>query len=358
MRSMNRWTVVAFALALLAGACGGQDDLRIQIGLQRIALDLAFKPEGETEKAKPQQTLMPTAIGSQAEFAITVPEATFDPQTSGIVRPLRMEPPCAVADGVFPDRPVASTVARPPVAGVYPVHRTGTFAVESAVFPFKGVMPPKGEKEYRNVKVIPGTTDVLGNKAADQFEYEVVEQTGDNFTARTLRVTPKAIQLVKQVTKVGTTTVTFSPTPPITLVGLGGSEGSSWNSAGIDTATGTSMVVQGTIAKRENVDLCGKVYDSYMVRSTERITNVADQYTSQTNDASGQASAAPGGEPGKPNTYWVATQYGGLFIQEEFHTTTTLTVEAAGGARVPVTLKLDYRNTFDAIDPARPPSSS
>ena len=355
MNRAVRFVAVALAFALVAAGCGGDDDMGIQIGLQRIALDLAFKSEEQAEKAAPQQTLVATAIPSQAEFAVAVPVETFDEPFSGPVQPLRpLAPPCPVADGVFPDRPVASTVATPPAEGVYNLHRTGTFAVESAVFPFKGLMPPKGEKEYRNVKVIPGATDALGNKAADQFEYEVFEQTGDNYTSRTLRVTATAIQLVKQVTKVGETTITFSPTPAITLVGLGGAEGTSWNSAGVDTGTGTSMVVQGTIAKRENVDLCGKVYDTYVVKSTERITNVTDQYTSQTNDAANQTSGASGGEAGQPNTYWVATQYGGLFIQEEFHTTTTLTAEV-GGAPVPVTLRLDYRNTFDSIDPARPP---
>lgn len=352
-----RFVATALASALLAAGCGGDDDMGIQIGLQRIALDLAFKAEEQAAKAEPQQTLVPTAIPSQAEFAVAVPLETFDEPVSGEVRPLgRIAPPCPVADGVFPDKPVASTVASPPAEGVYNLHRTGTFAVESAVFPFKGFMPAKGEKEYRNVEVIPGTTDVLGNKAADQFEYEVFEQTGDNFTSRTLRVTATAIQLVEQVTKVGETTITFRPTPAITLVGLGGAEGTSWNSAGVDTATGTSMVVQGVIEKRENVDLCGKVYDTYVVRSTERITNVRDQYTSQTNDAANQTGGENGDEPGQPNTYWVATQYGGLFIQEEFHTTTTLTAEV-GGAPVPVTLRLDYRNTFDSIDPARPASA-
>lgn len=351
MNRAVRFVAVTLSSALLAAGCGGDEDLGIQIGLQRIALDLAFKAEAQAEKAEPQQALVPTAIPSQAEFAVAVPAETFDQPAAGPLQPLRQPaPPCPVADGVFPDQPVATTVASPPAEGVYDLHRTGTFAIESAVFPFRGLMPAKGEKEYRNVKVIAGTTDVLGTKAPDQFEYEVFEQTGDNFTSRSLRVTPTAIQLLEQVTEVGGTTITFRPTPPITLVGLGGGEGTSWNSAGIDTATGTSMVVQGVIEKRENVDLCGKVYDTYVVRSTERVTNIADQYTSQTNDAAGA-------EDGQPNTYWVATQYGGLFIQEEFHTTTTLTAEV-GGAPVPVTLKLDYRNTFDSIEPSRPVGAS
>lgn len=339
----------ALALCLLAAACGGDDTSDLQIGLQRVALDLAFKAE-DAEKAKPQQTLMPTVIPSQAEFAVSVPSETFNRPSSLPLRPIA--PSCPVAQGAVPDKPVTNTVLAPPKAGRFSVHRTGTFAVESAVFPFQGQMPREGEKEYRNVQVIPGTADVLGNKAPDRYEWEVVETTGDNFTSRTLRATPTAIQLIKQVTKVGGTTVTFNPTPPITLVGLGTGVGMSWNSAGVDTVTGTSMVVQGKVVKRENVDLCGQVYDAFVVQSTERITNVGDRYTSQTNDANAQGA---GGEPGKPNTYWVATQYGGLFIQEEFHTTTTLTAEV-GGARVPVTLKLDYTNTFDSIEPAGPPS--
>lgn len=356
-----RIVAIALTIALLAGGCGGSEEADVRIGLQRIALDLAFRSEDDAPKAEPRQTLVATVVPSQAEFAVSVPAATFDePGTSDEPAtltprqplPLRpLEPTCPAAVGVLPERPVTNTVLAPPVAGRYKVHRVGTFAVESALFPFRGLMPPEGEKEYRNIKVIPGTTDVLGNKAADQYEYEVYEETGGNFTTRSLRVTPTAIQLVKQVTKIGETTVTFSPIPAITLVALGSGENASWNSAGVDTATGTSMVVQGRIAKRENVDLCGKVYDTYKVQSTERVTNVTDQYTSQTDDANNQAGG--GGEAGKPNIYWVATQYGGLFIQEEFHTRTTLTARV-GGAPVPVTLELDYTNTFDAIDPAGP----
>lgn len=343
---MKRLTGLAVALALLAAACGGEDTPDLQIGLQRVALDLAFKAE-ETQKAEPKQSLLPTVIPSQAEFAVAVPPETFNGRSNAPLRPIA--PECPTAQNALPEKPVTSTVLAPPKAGRYGVHRNGTFVVESAVFPFKGQMPVEGEKEYRNVKVIPGAANALGEKAPDSYEWEVFEQTGDNYTARTLRATPTAIQLVKQVTKVGNTTVTFNPTPPITLVGLGTGVGMSWNSAGVDTVTGTSMVVQGKVVKRENVDLCGTVYDAFVVQSTERITNVGDQYTSQTNDANAQA----GGEPGKPNTYWVATQFGGLFIQEEFHTTTTLTTEV-GGARVPVTLKLDYTNTFDSIEPSGP----
>jgi hypothetical protein len=350
-----RLRVVAMVLAcsLLAGACGGGEEKRLHIGLQRIALELAFKAEGE-EKPEPQQVVLPTVIPSQAEFAVSVPQETFDdPVSEPTALPVRpFVPACPAAEpGAVPDRAVNATVLIPPKVGVYKLHRKGSFAIESAVFPFQGVMPPKGEKEYRNVKVIPGAVGVLGDKAPDQFEYEIFEQTGDNFTSRTVRTTPTAIQLVKQVTKIGATTVTFTPTPAITLVALGGNEGGTWNSAGVDTATGTSMVVQGTLVRRENVDLCGTVYDRWWARTTAGVTNVTLQYSSQTNDSGNQASAATGAPPGKPNTYWVATQFGGLFVQEDFHTTTTLTTEVAG-APVPITLKLDYMNTFDSVEPS------
>jgi hypothetical protein len=354
-----RFVTIGVLFALLAGACGGGGDKPLHIGLQRIALDLAFKAETE-DKPQPQQVVLPTVIPSQAEFAVVVPPATFDePVAQAITPPVRpFVPTCPVApEGAVPEQAVTQTVTAPPASGVYKVHRVGTFAIQSAVFPFQGNMPPKGEKEYRNVKVIPGAVGVLGDKAPDQFEYEIFEQTGDNFTSRTVRTTPTAIQLVKQVTKVGGTTVTFTPTPAITLVALGASEGSTWNSAGVDTANGTSMVVQGTLVRRENVDVCGTVYDTWMAQTTERVTNLTQQYSSQTNDTGNAADPATGAEAGKPNTYWVATQFGGLFLQEDFHTTTTLTVDV-NGAPVPVTLKLDYRNTFDALAPAGPAHAS
>ena len=37
---------------------------------------------------------------------------------------------------------------------------------------------------------------------------------------------------------------------------------------------GTSMVVQGNVSQRKNIDLCGNLYDTYEVISNEHIVNL------------------------------------------------------------------------------------
>jgi len=75
------------------------------------------------------------------------------------------------------------------------------------------------------------------------------------------------------------------------------------------------MVVQGQITKREPIDVCGTMVDTYRVESTEQIVNVEQGYSSKTHD-------------GDPNVYNVATQYGGLLVQQ--HTATTTTFASSG----------------------------
>src|SRR5437879_1398022 len=87
-------------------------------------------------------------------------------------------------------------------------------------------------------------------------------------------------------------------------------EGTSWNSAGIDPRDGTSMVVQGSVRKRTNVDLCGKLYDTYEIVSNEHIANLRTGLTSNT-------------DQNDPNVYNVATQFGGLFVRQHINTITT-----------------------------------
>jgi hypothetical protein len=329
----RRILTLALALALVAGGCGGKDKPDLQIGLKRVALDLAFKDGDQGRPPGPEAVIVPTAVPSQAEFAVTAPSDVFT-RPGDPPRPARVCP--AAQAGAVPEEPATVSVLKPPTAGTYALHRKGTFEVELPQNTLRGAMPAEGAKTYGKVRPVEGA-----------FEFDVVERTGDNVTSQTLRVTPTAIELVHQETKIGQATVTFTPTPAVTLMVLGKGEAASWNSAGVDTETGAVMAVQGTIVKRQNVDLCGTMYDTYVVRSTERITNSQAGYTSHTDDTENP----PTGGPGLPNTYFVATHHGGLFIQEDLHTTTQLTV---GNPPTPVTLRLDYTNTFDSIRPRTP----
>jgi hypothetical protein len=111
-------------------------------------------------------------------------------------------------------------------------------------------------------------------------------------------------------------------------------QGTTWNSAGTDQANGTSMVVSGSVSRRVNVDVCGTLYDTYEVISNEHIVNLQTGFRSDT-DAQ------------DPNVYRVATNHGGLFVQQHIHTATT--VSDANG--VPTSVTVNYDQTLDSVTP-------
>ena len=141
------------------------------------------------------------------------------------------------------------------------------------------------------------------------------------------------LDLVRLYIKSGDTTVDFQPNPPVTLMAFNKGQGSSWTSAGVDRRDGTSMVVEGTITKRTNVDLCGQVYDTYEVISNEHIANLRTGLTSNT-------------DPNDPNVYDVATHYGGIFLRQHISTTTTFPTDSGT-----TTVVSNYTQTLDSITP-------
>lgn len=98
------------------------------------------------------------------------------------------------------------------------------------------------------------------------------------------------------------------------------------------------MVVEGEILEREPVDLCGEMYDTYRVRSSERLILLEGPgaFTQVTDDTTV--------EGGEPNFYNVATHFGGLFVRTESHMTTT----AAG-----LVIEEDNVSTLDGVEPVQ-----
>lgn len=158
----------------------------------------------------------------------------------------------------------------------------------------------------------------------------------DVVVEKTYRVTgadggESALELVRLHERSEDDEMTVEPTPPVTIVGLGQGEGDSWNSAGMDPDTGMVIVIQGRIERRELVDVCGEVHDTYRVVSDETMVDFSSGFRRETEE---------------PTVYNVATQLGGLFLREEVHSTTTRQEESG-----PTTLHLDYVSTADSAEP-------
>jgi hypothetical protein len=355
-RTRHRVVAVAAALSVLAAACGGGSSRGFEIGLKRVAVDLSFS----------DPTKEPPPIVITVDQAIATPPPPTMPGFTTNVAPSVLKPPpppkppkidpCPKAGpDAHPERPVRVFAITDPPAGTFTTHNTGTFSLGLGVGTISGPYPKRGLFAIKNIRH-DETTDPL-NGVTTKIVYDVVETQidGSEVTTtyqttntpssvagqvqRTATVGPEpsgALELVKVVTRGATGTPTeFNPSPPVTIMSFRSGEGTTWSSAGIDQSSGTSLLVQGSITSRELVDVCGTIYDTYRVSSTERYTNLNTGFSSQTDTQD-------------PNIYNVATQLGGLFISRYVSTTTTTPTENGQAT----SLVLKYTSVLDSATPA------
>lgn len=314
MKNRLSLRALSIALALLALSACARGDSAVQIGLQRVNVDLAFKGDPDADKVVRQLPPLPLPI-QPAELYFEPPEFV----------PVKAKDPCPKGDTTkAPNPPATQLILTPPQAGTYTYANKGKVALTIGTLSTKLPYPQKTESVISNV------TDVTAEQSDYQrlrnepgtrtITFDLTESLGYGSRVTSFVVTSGSIQLVKRVTKVGDAESTFTPTPALTVMNLGGGVGDSWNSAGVDLATGETGVIQGRNAARQTLDLCGTLVDTYKIVSTERFASLqgTDAYSSMTKDA-----ADPSGESAAlTNIYNVATQFGGLFVRVETHTTT------------------------------------
>lgn len=407
MKHLSVRIAAGLALGLFTSACS-TSGAGFDVGLQRVALDLAFE-DGSDDGAP-----VPTAVaidpsGAPASSGLNVNQATFDTDGDdgdGDNRPSL--PPVIVAEcpPIGPDAIVSEiagpTTEAPPAAGRYLYREEGTFEV--TLPPLKGPLPPVSIREIRHPQVVPLPEDYkidqyrLPNSGAIPFPYPEADNpapgnpaTGDepvaetipvrdayqwvevqplgqeDFIARTYSAGEGAIALIKAVYSIGGQEVVFQPLLGVTIMPLGPdlTTGATFESVGTDFGTGVSMIVTGVIERKETINACGTPIDTWRVALTERIASINEGgvFTSMTDNSSNPPSETPGapGTPvgpqplptaaeveGEPNTYWWATGLDGLLVQMETHTTTQIG---------PATISLDSLSTINSPEPFEVPEA-
>ncbi|HUR77653.1 MAG TPA: hypothetical protein VMZ22_06885 [Acidimicrobiales bacterium] len=340
--------ILVVVLGLVSSACGGGGGPDFTIGFKRLALELAYKDEKVPE---------PTVAGS-----VTLPDEvsflapTFVAPSAKAPSSSPRAPACPTADpDTKPLQPATVFVTNPPALGAYTTHVAG-YAEIGAATPIRFPLPPRGAFEVRNVKE--STNEDAANGYTEIIEYDLFTPALDGGTTASYRVTYSPATTVGTVTQAAgvekaaagemllthlvvdstANKLDFRPDPPVTIISFRSGQGTTWSSAGTDSESGTSMVVQGSVSRRVNVDVCGQFYDTYEVISNEHIVNLETGFRSDT-DAQ------------DPNVYRVATNYGGLFIQSHRHITTTVT-DPDG---TPVSVTVNYDETFDSVKPLGAP---
>lgn len=353
-RGRGRRTLLApvvLLACLVTQACGFSHGPDFAIGFRRVALDLSYKDAALAAPPTREDIGIPQPVISNGFFVNTL--TPLKPVLANPFPEVTNQCPQAGPNEHPPD-PVTVFAQSPPKAGTYLLHNTGTFklgvgAVAAATFN----MPKHSLQEIKNVQRSQLNDPVNG--PTDAITWDVLVPGLNGSTVTTYRTTFSSsppvstveqaagapgthgpageLDLVHLVITSGSTTVDFLPTPPVTIMAFKNGTGTSWNSAGIDQRDGTSMVVQGSISKRVNVDLCGKVYDTYEVVSSERITNLRTGLESQT-------------DPNNPNVYDIANQYGALTLHQHIGTTTVFNTDAGT-----TTIVSNYDQTLDNLNP-------
>lgn len=355
--------------AVIVGACADRQD-PLEIGLRRVALDLAFKDAEKAAPVSPRQVVAQLGAADPLTLQeIPEEEPEEEPGRRGprvIVIPARApEPVCDTAPpGANYDVPTYPVVKDPPLVGTYTRRNNGTLKIETATFDLDFPYPPKTNVDITDVQfvtansvlneedvkganlpsevrndatVFPPRTEYSmtrygpsGLKVVDRYRYSSGGTTGGDF-----------LWLIRRDTTLNGKTTVFNPTPPIRYVELFVPEGpdSEVTHAGTDRETNTALSVQSKIVGRESIDVCGEVVDTFRVEIIENFV-----------DLSQQPPVISGNETGTANYWNIRFDQGLLIVQEEIHTVYRGTEEVAG-APVPVTLRTDYVSTIDALKP-------
>ena len=327
---------VALLCALALVACS-TPDRKVELGVKRVALSLAFAEQELAEPVAPRvlYQLVPAPPGLIESAPIT-PPAQID-----------FELPAYLTCPAAPDGAVAPVAAKrvavaPPPAGTYPRRNTGTVTLEGGVIPINLPFPPFSLWEYGTptpTEVTPsavaGTATQVPAEPMPADEYDVVKTLTPEFTiTERLRRTPNGIEMLKRTTRANGVETVFTPEPPI-IIHQFQVEGERWVSSGVDRETSAAMLFEATIQSRELVDVCGTMVDTYRVTFTEQLVNL------DTGEVSGS-------QPGDASTYNIAPHFGGLIVREDVHSTFQTHDPNTG---TPIVVRFDYVSTTSTMEP-------
>ena len=357
--------------SLALSACGFNTGRGFQVGVKQVGVNLAFA-NGSLLTTRIVH-LPPVPAPSYGSFLATIGRyvgagngsAAGAGTKSSAGAPLVTNrfpagPSCPKASpSARPDVPLQVYVSKAPATGLYTEHNTGKFTIIENGLPLSGTYPQQGEFSIQNVKVTQSSDAVNGT--VTNLYYDLVEQGVDGSQTTTTYLaqlvngslpnraqveagtgpgTTGQLDLVKQVTVNSQGTSTFAPSSPVEIMAMTTGVGASWNSAGVDTASGTAMEVSGKITAVDHVDLCGHLVEAYRVVSNEQVSNPRSKFASSTST-------------NDPNVYEIAPQFGGLFVSEHIDTTTNIPSSSSSGSVSANTtvVELNYTSTLDSVNP-------
>ena len=379
-RTFPRRRLAALALVAASTAACANEPSSLEIGLRRVALDLAFRDADKAQPVPPQEIItrmLPAEIATKfagTDFEVEEPDA---PRPRRVVRslppPAFKAPPCPTApETATPDRQAFVVIKDPPKSGTYLRRNVGELEISVATFGVKVPYPPStawdiprvvagaaptavNDGDVAAVGGVPEAAKANATVAPPNFEFDIVRRSLPGFsTTDTYFYTYTGasggdyLYLKKRVTVADGAVSEFNPTPPIRVVRLGVSPGgdgttsSESNHAGIDRATNVAMTIQSDVIGREEVDVCGELLDTYVVRFQERVV-----------DLSKEPPDVSGNDPEKYNFWNIQFDNGLLLVRESVDTVIRTSVQGpTTPAPVPVEIRAKYTSTLSSPEPS------
>jgi hypothetical protein len=340
---ITRASTFLLLLGLTSSAACGTGAADFDMSVRRVALSLAFTDEEKADPVEPRVVVQ----------LIPAPPEALRPGADLTNIPRSVPAKCPKAPEGAPVVDVGTYgILKPPTTGVYRRHNEGGLTLFGAIaikipFPRASVWEISDLTEIPPPSPVEDPTAPLGGveNATDNFppgevagapmwEYTVTKKLTPQFTlVERYRLTSRRLLLLQRETITTEGSTMFTPDPPISMLEHGDGEGHTWRSAGVDSASGTAMVVEGSLERREPVDVCGTLHDTYRVVTIERLVNLATGDVNSTNEED-------------PNIYFVASQLGGIVLREDLHFQQT--IATADG---PAIVEWDYQSTVDSVTP-------
>jgi hypothetical protein len=290
----RRLPLLLVALALTAG-CGGPDRT-LDLGFKEVPSDVVMGAQ-----TSPTPTAGPVAVPlPPPPSVVTLPPPPYSvPVSVGTASPpppLSSPTACPAPDLLAaPTIEAPNSIAKPPVRAAYLFDNRGTFSV-TGPDARTGSFPPRTVRLFSNIK----------RGSAGSFQYDVSERIGDTTTTTTYGVVTDSVVpeqnglFLAKMTYLRSDGVTaqFAPTPPLRLAALPLVRGATSDQSAVDPQTQTAMSFTSTVEGKARVYACGVPLDTWTIHLTKGRLLGPDQ--DLTFDA----------------TYQLATQFGGIIIQD------------------------------------------
>lgn len=307
-----RRAALGLLVAVLGAGCGGPE-ATVSFGGKAVAVNVSFgNPSPEDPRAPKKPIVLAPVMGGVGVVPVEAPKK---PRTGG--GPLPPPPPpvveCPAVDLVRPpvdEAPRFLDGAPPARALSYRIDgRVGGQAVKGA---FTRVVRDVERSADGSVRFVIEST-VLDVKTTQRFASRpAFDRVPGAVGLAAVEAEGRGIENRPSFQ---------SGAKPLTLMQLDATVGAQWADAVTDPLSATTYTVAGTVIGKGRVWACGENIDAWQVKLTQRVVTPFQAIDSEI-------------------TNWVATQYGGLIVQE--------TVSWTGNAG-PLEVKGEYTATINEV---------